>query len=67
MLCCLVNKKACGSFFKLHEKCCFTISTLSQSDNRLYFYEEPQSPLPILREKSSVTIAMKIHDKTPIL
>ena len=43
MLCCLVNKKACGSFFKLHEKCCFTISTLSQSDNRLYFYEEPHN------------------------
>ncbi len=43
MLCCLVNKKACGSFFKLHKKCCFTISTLSQSDNRLYFYEEPHN------------------------
>ena len=39
----LSTKKACGSFFKLHEKCCFTISTLSQSDNRLYFYEEPHN------------------------
>ena len=35
MLCCLANKKACGSFFKLHEKRCFTIFTLSQSDDRL--------------------------------
>ena len=31
----LSTKKACGSFFKLHEKRCFTIFTLSQSDDRL--------------------------------
>ena len=37
------KKKACGSFFKLHEKRCFTIFTLSQSNDRLYFYEEPHN------------------------
>lgn len=44
ILCWLVNKKkACGSFFKLHEKRCFTIFTLSQSNDRLYFYEGPHN------------------------